>query len=595
MKKAVLFVFILICGINAFAQNNIPAGFDLSNYGVKIEPDKRLMTVLATLEVARTKNAAGEDVPALKTPLSVEGMKFREQLESDLKLLPADLRTKISVFVERYKKARPKATDAEIVAPFISMAYTLSPVPELADPVITSDLPGDLLDVLDFAPLVREFYRRSSFSGNLNDYFKTYLQTSDSKLRNSSKQMVSDLLDYLHTKPQVYYTEKVKTETQKAGSKKVTLQKYEERSRERRFYIVPEMLAPNGNINFLNIGDDYYAIVPPDTDLSSSEARRAFLQYVFDPLVLSNSKDILGFRPNIKTLLDERRKMNPSVSPDVYLAVSRSLVAAADARQLENEKIRIATAQARINIQTKKTDEEKRAVSAELEKFKQAASDETAAQLSEAYESGAVLAFYFADQLKGLEDSGFDIASSMRDMILSLDTTKETNRLEQFAEARKRAVANRTTTVVKTVSIENPVTAKLIEITKNIDAKEYAKAESELKTMLKTNPNEARVHYNLARVASLSAQSIEDGTARNLKLKDAQESYSKAVGIELGKQNPDRVLLSLSYVALAKIYEFFDETEYAAKIYDAAIRVGDISGGAYREALDGKARLLKNQ
>ncbi|KAK0039316.1 hypothetical protein Bpfe_031248 [Biomphalaria pfeifferi] len=113
--------------------------------------------------------------------------------------------------------------------------------------------------------------------------------------------------------------------------------------------------------------------------------------------------------------------------------------------------------------------------------------------------------------------------------------------------------------------------------------------------MLKTNPNEARVHYNLARVASLTAQSIEDRTARNLKLKEAQESYGKAVGIEFNKQNPDRVLLSLSYVALAKIYEFFDETEYAVKIYDAAIRVGDVTGGAYREALDGKARLLKNQ
>lgn len=595
MKKAVLFVFILIFGINTFAQTNVSAGFDLSNYGVKIEPDRRLMTVLATLEAARTKNADGEEVPALKTPLSEQGTRFREQLKDDLALMPADLRTKISVFVERYRKARPKATDAEIVAPFVSMAYTLSPVPDLSDPVITNDLPGDLLDVLDFAPLVREFYRRSSFGGNLNEYVKTYLQTSDNKLRNSSKQMVSDLLDYLHTKPQVYYNERVKTETQKAGSKKTTLQKVENRSRERRFYIVPEMLAPNGNINFLNIGDDYYAIVPPDTDLSSSEARRAFLQYVFDPMVLTNSKDILGFRPQIKTLLDERRKTNPNVSPDVYLAVSRSLVAATDARQLENEKVRIATAQARINILNQKTEAEKRAVSTELEKFKQAAADETALQLSEAYESGAVLAFYFADQLKGLEDSGFDVASSMRDMILSLDATKETNRLEQFAEARKRAEANRTTTVVKTVSIENPITAKLIEITKNIDAKEYVKAETDLKTMLKTNPNESRVHYNLARVASLSAQNIEDNAARNQKLKEAQQEYSKAVGIEFNKQNPDRVLLSLSYVALAKIHEFFDETEYAAKIYDAAIKIGDVTGGAFREALDGKARLLKNQ
>ncbi|HQU83910.1 MAG TPA: hypothetical protein PKY59_12320 [Pyrinomonadaceae bacterium] len=593
MKKAVLFLFILIFGISTFAQTNVPQGFDLANYGVKIEPDKRLMTVLATLEVARMKDANGNDVQALKTPLSEQGEVFRRQLNDDLSLLPADLRTKISVFIERYKRARPKATDAELVAPFISMSYTLAPVPDLADPVITNDLPGDLLDVLDFAPLVREFYRRSSFSTNLNEYVKTYLQTSDSKLRNSAKQMVSDLLGYLHTKPQIYYTEKVKTTTQKTGSKKTTLQKTTEVSHERRFYIVPEMLAPNGNISFLNIGDDYYAIVPPDKDLSSSEARRAFLQYVFDPMVLSNSKDILGFRNNIKALLDERRKTNPNVSPDVYLAVSRSLVAAADTRQIENEKVRIATAQARINIQNQKTEAEKRAVSTELEKFKQAASDETAAQLSEAYESGAVLAFYFSDQLKGLEDSGFDVASSMRDMILSLDTTKETNRLEQFAEARKRAESNRTTTVVKTVTIENPITNKLLAIQKTIEAKNYNQAQADLKQLLEQNPSEPRIFYNLGRVASLSAEGIEDTNVRNQKLLEAKVAYENV--IRSSTPQTDKALISLSYVALAKIYEFYDQNEYAVKIYEAAIKIGDVTGGAFREAMDGKARLLKNQ
>ncbi len=35
------------------------------------------------------------------------------------------------------------------------------------------------------------------------------------------------------------------------------------------------------------------------------------------------------------------------------------------------------------------------------------------------------MAFYFADQLKGTEDSGFDIASSLREMIATLDASKE--------------------------------------------------------------------------------------------------------------------------------------------------------------------------
>ena len=57
----------------------------------------------------------------------------------------------------------------------------------------------------------------------------------------------------------------------------------------------------------------------------------------------------------------------------------------------------------------------------------------------------------------------------------------------------------------------------------------------------------------------------------------------------------DPTLLSLSYVALAKIYEFFDDRTYASGLYDAAIRVGDVAGGAYGEAIAAKQRLLKDQ
>lgn len=598
MKNAALFfstlIFTLIFSFQIFAQAAPPAGFDLSNYGVKIEPDKRLMTVLATLEAARTKNAAGEETPLVKTALSARGESFRRAMRVDLAAAPEDLRQKISLFVEQYKRRHPKASEAEIVAPFVSMAYTLAPVPDLSDPVVTTDLPGELLDVLDFAPLVREFYRRSGFSAKMNDYVKNYNQAADERLRNSAKTMVGELLDYLHTRPQTLYTERVKTETQKGKSKNSKIQNVETRERERRFFIVPELLAPVANTTFLNIGDDYFAVVSPDIDLSSSEVRRAFLQFVYDPLVLNNAKDIAQFRPAIQQILNERRKTNPGVSPDVYLSVSRSLVAATDARQTEYEKVRIATAQARQNITRVKTETEKLGVSAELEKFKQSAADETARQLSEAYKNGAVLAFYFAEQLKGLEDSGFDIASSLRDMILSLDATKETNRLEQFAEAAKRAEERRKSAAPQTVAatIENPVTKRLLEINDIISAKNYARAAAELNQLALKNPSDARIFYNLGRVASLSAENIEIEEQRKQKLLEAKAAYEKALISATPKT--DDALISLSYVALARIHEFYDESEYAVKIYEAAIRIGDVPGGAYKEAIAAKERLLKN-
>jgi hypothetical protein len=338
---------ISILSLTAFAQREVPTGFDLSNYGVRIEPDKRLMVVLAALESAQAASPTGEVGPAINTPLSAQGAKFRDQLRADLAGTNADVRQKISLFVAQYKKRNPKATDAELVAPFISMSYALTPVPELADPVITTDLPGTLLDVLDFAPLVREFYRRSGFSAKLDEYVKKYREASDGPLRSSTREMVSEVLDYLHTKPQIYYSEKVKTQTQRGKNKKETLNRVETVEHERHFYVVPEMLAPAETINFLNIRDDYYVVVPPDTDLGSSEVRRGFLQFVFDPLVLNNPKDIATISGGVKQLLEERRKANPAVSPDVYLSISRSLVAAVDVRQGEYEKISIATAQAR--------------------------------------------------------------------------------------------------------------------------------------------------------------------------------------------------------------------------------------------------------
>lgn len=612
MKRVLLLAAIFIFSVNVFSQTN-QQSFDLTNYGVRIEPDKRLMTVLAALE------AAGVD-----TPLTEDGEKFRQKLKTDLLGLRPDLRQKLVVFVEQYKRRHPKSSKSEIVAPFVSMAYSLAPAPDLTDPARATDLPGDLLDVLDFMPLVREFYRASirvddrdtTVGARIDEYVKDY-QAAGVALRPSAAQMVGELLDYLHTRPQLVSIERIKTETRNAKGKKVLAQT-ETRERERNFYLVPEMLAPKDTINFVNVRDTYYAIVPPKTDLSQSEVRRAYLQFVIDPLVLSNAKDISTMRDGIKTLLDEQRKQNPEISPDVFLAVTRSLIAATEARQIEQEKTAIATYQARQKIDRMKTEAEKRAVSAELDALKKSLADETVLQLSEAYEKGAVLSFYFADQLKGLEDSGFDIAGSMREFVLSFDATKETGRLAQFAEARRRGAAAREErrknadgqTIETFVKSKSPVTKRLLEIDALTKAKNYAEAEKQLVHLRETNPFEPRVHYNLGRVASLSAEIVKEPEARKNRLLEAKTAYEKAItnAVEenkkiLADRRPDYLaaietnsaLMSLSYVALARIYEFYGEEGYAVKIYEAAIKIGDVTDGAYKEAVAEHQRLTKDQ
>ncbi len=244
-----------------------------------------------------------------------------------------------------------------------------------------------------------------------------------------------------------------------------------------------------------------------------------------------------------------------------------------------------------------KTVDEKKSVSAELAQFKKSLADETALQLSEAYGRGAVLSFYFADQLKGLEDSGFDVAGSLREIILSLDTTKETNRLAQFAEAKKNALAareeRRKNSGSQEMIIENPVTKRLLEIDALTKTKNYVEAEKQLSQLLETNPSESRVYYNLGRVVSLSAEGITDTEARKLRLRQAKVAYENV--LRSATPQTDAALISLSYAALARIYEFFGDSAYAIKIYEAAIKIGNVTGGAYTESVAARERLMKEQ
>ena len=360
------------------------------------------------------------------------------------------------------------------------------------------------------------------------------------------------------------------------------------------------MLAPAGYVNFVNIKDEYFAVVSPDLEAANSDVRRAYLQFVLDPMVLRNAKDIESIRPAVRTLLEERRKIDPNTTPDVFLTISRSLVAAIDVKQMESTRVNIATAKSRERIAQMKTDPEKKAVAEELAKYKREQADESILRLSEDHNKGALLSFYFADQLRGVEESDFDIAGSIQEMIVSFDAAKQAGRYESYADARKRAEAVRAERAknpqVATI-IENPVTTRLLAIQETIKSKNYRQAEADLKQLLEQNPSEPRVFFNIGRVASLSAATLTDpadADKQSAKLLEAKVAYENVIRIA-GVQKIDPALASLSYVALGRIYEFNDQKGYAIGLYDAAIKLGDVAGGGYPEALAAKQRLLKDQ
>src|SRR6185295_18998821 len=241
-------------------------------------------------------------------------------------------------------------------------------------------------------------------------------------------------------RPLTTSSERVEVKNPKKDSKQ---KHYTFRDKERRFFILPDLLAPRGAINFRIIADDYYAVVPEGTDPTSSELRRAYLQYVIDALVLRFNKDIALRREQIKQLLTERQNAGAQVSPDVFLSVSRSLVTAADARYEEMRRLEFLSRDARARLAVAKTEADKAAIGKAATDEMKAIQDETVARLAEEYEKGAVLSFHFADQLKGIESAGFDLANFFPDMIASFDPARELKRPAEYAEAVQRARAAR--------------------------------------------------------------------------------------------------------------------------------------------------------
>lgn len=601
--KALLLLTILLASVCTSAQSQTRPGasptparapdrqavpFDLSEYGVNFQTEPRLIIMMAALEAAGFDPGAGAEPSA-----------FRAQVRKDLAGLDPDLRSRLRTFYER-NKLRAPATPADQAARYVSLAFALGPPPVLEAPARSEDLPSSLLEVLDFAPLVKEFYRASNIEENLPSYTRAY-QAEGDRLRNPTSEMVRSVLSYLHTRPITIGLERVEVKPA-TTPKKNDPKRYSTREHLRRFYIVPDLLAAPGAINFRVIGDEYYVVVPAETDPASSELRRGYLQYIVDPLVLRFNRPIAERRAQIKELLTAREKAGAVVSPDVFLAVTRSLVAAADARYDESRKLETLQREARERLATAKDQAARLAISSEFENNRKALADETVARLADDYERGAVLAFFFAEQLKGVESSGFDVASFLVDMINSFDPAREARRLPENNEARQRALAARQTRLAaRQVNVEGPASSgpetaraallvkRLGEIEQVLRLKDYNNAEAQLKSLLKDYSGEPRIFFALAQTASLAAADAIDEEVQGERLRRALGNYRLA--LQASSPETDRALISRAHEAMGRIFAFLDQNEDAVKEFDEAIKIGDVAGGAYKDAVENKKKL----
>src|SRR5258705_9232179 len=190
------------------------ATFELSEYGVEFQADPRLIVVMAALE------AAGfQPVPPGREPSA-----FRSKVRKDLTDLDPELRSRLRTFYERNLLPAP-ATAADQASRYVTLALALTPPPELEPPTRSEDLPAGLLEVLDFAPLVREFYRRSGIDSKLTTYVRDYRLEGD-RLREPTTELVRSILTYLHTTPMTSTVERVEVKSPSTKKKSSQAKSY---------------------------------------------------------------------------------------------------------------------------------------------------------------------------------------------------------------------------------------------------------------------------------------------------------------------------------------------------------------------------------
>jgi len=215
-----------------------------------------------------------------------------------------------------------------------------------------------------------------------------------------------------------------------------------------------------------------------------------------------------------------------------------------------------------------------------------------------------VLTFFFSDQLKGIESAGFDVANFFPDMIASFDPARESKRPAEYAEAKQRAVAAREARVAarraeadmsSAGNANKPKDAALVKelsaVEDTLRTKNYNDAEVRLKSMLQSYPGEPRIFFALGQTASLSAMDATDANIQAERLNRALGQYRLAV--QASSPELDKAILSRAHESMGRINAFLDNKNEAMKEFDEAIKIGDVTGGAYQQAVAGKRNLAQ--
>jgi len=543
----------------------------LADVNTDIGVDRRVIVMMAAL------NVAGYDYESGGRQLSA----LRQQIREDLKGANPDLVRRLNHYFQSHRKG---ANDAAAVAPYLSLALSLTEPPAFTIDVPADRLPDDVREITDFALLLEEFYRTTGFSKLAPKYLEAYVKVAQNYGAPAGLALGA-ALSYLHTEPilelpPLYIPRRTSGPPPKADDKKSDKKDEKKKdegtaldlpNRVRQFVIVPDLLNATGAANLRVVRDTYFLLLGPTTEPNVEAMRRAFLTFVIDPLTERQVKEVAAIRGPLRKLMESRgdRLDKEYAERSAYFLITDSLVRATDARM---DALGFAAR-------------------------RRSSEDEALYDLSLGYDRGAVLVYHFYDQMKAYEAVGVNVRDYLSAMLGAVDFERESKRLDEYAQRLTRVKQLRTEATLApapplTISnADDKLVARIVEADQMIKARKYDEAKTALESALKEKPNNARALFGLADVSSKKATTMEDADRVEEALFTAIEYYRQAA--KNASPETEKWLMQRSYVAAAKILDFIVETNpslaeklapEATAAYELAIQLGKVEGGAYEEA-----------
>jgi tetratricopeptide (TPR) repeat protein len=410
------------------------------------------------------------------------------------------------------------------ISQYISLALYLSPPPEIETTVDLPEMPPDSTQVVEIAPLLKEFVAAVDLRGIWLAVHRTYDEETD-RLHDSLSNMIVSTNLYLKMPASTY-----------SG---------------RRFIVVIEPLLSPRIVNARIYGTDYVVVVSPvNGQIPMKDVRHTYLHYIIEPLLYARSNAIDREQPILKEVRDSPLEFR--YRSDTVALTVECLIKAIEARTMDT-----GVPVYKIPAEVQRSDLPR--YERERQIYQQKVDTIRVAAVRHDMAQGFVLTQYFYEQLIQFERDPASLRDTIGEMVYSMDIAQQVHRARD-TEFDKQADGD-------VLQQSKPRVLTGLDLAEaRLSAGDVATASAMARQALSVHSDtlesvsqEARADFILARAAILTGHPDQ-----------AIDRFQKTLA-----SSKDPRLLAWSHIYLGRVLDLGCKREQALSEYQQALTVRD--------------------